>query len=529
MTTLQLFKNCKIDNINHVSSFGSTAEQNTYYQGLIAEGNGLNLTALNFKHLGDPINIKGDYDELFTYNYGRIKIKDTWYYFSVYDISYIRDEITQIHYRFDPWETVRCQHGATLGEGFVERGKITAGNVTHWIPQTDIQPRTLKYTRTNLFDSSDTVNRGDGVSILTVCGNSSTNMNINMITLKPTANIYDFLMKVKWADILSEDPLNLVGDEFAISDLRGAWVIPFTYGISARVDHKHELVHTNYGCDLYGVENRTGPDRNYALDFNFDLKGPLFHRDTERTFLTDMRGTEIYTPPYGVEYTGKVHVKANVSYNSCIFRCYINGDRTNPEKRFTIMGEPLPVMGDAFNEYFVRQRQTDIEGRRIARNEQLAKALTGAITGGAQAGVMGGIAGGGLQQAGLSAVAGGGGAVVGSLINYGLDTHFGHQQQTLLDSHYRAQRDELELTGDAPWVYEGVKIVKEEWDEWSRTRFENYIAVNGHKVHHYLTNCSPFYVSGGTLKGDFTINGNIPDNWKQEIRQRFRTGVRIVE
>lgn len=531
MTDLQLFKNCKIDNINRVSSFSTVEAQNAYYAGLISNQNGIDSTAINFQRMGDPIVLKHEYDEVLNYNYGRIKLKDVWYYFSITDLRVVQKELTQIIYRIDPWETARLQMNLTLGRGLVERGTITDDNIKYWLPQNELQPRLMNYSETTLFDTAQWSDFNNEISIITVTGHKYTNMNINMIKLKQGATIYDFMKNFNLGNVLKHDPRNVYdGEDYKLSDLRGAWVVPISYGISSRtvhfIDQGGISDNADYGYTLYGLEGRTGPDRNYALNFHFDLKTPLYHRDTERTFITDLRGVEIYTPPYGAEYSGKVYVEANVSYNTCSFRCYINNDKTDPSKRFTIMGEPLPVMGDAFNEYFTRQRQTDIEGRRIARNDQLAKGLLSTATSTATGYILGGIGGAGGSSAGVA----GGGSIVESLGGYMIDKHItSPKQQAMLDNHYRAQRDELELTGDGFWAYNPLKIVTETWDEYSQTRFDNYIAVNGYSVNHYLTDCSSFYVPNGTLKGDFEIDGNVPESWKVAIREKFLKGVRIIE
>ena len=558
MTEVQLFKNCKIDNINRVSSFTTLAQQNAYYNGLITAGNGKKLEAINYRRLGDPLKINSDYDDLFTFPYGRIKLKDIWYYFSVTDIHYIQDEVTQIVYRFDPWETARLQLNTKIGRGYVERGKITAGNIGKWLPQRELQPRTMVITTEHLGwtpgtgvdldydghpDGGDDANVYPGLSLIAVVHNSSTNKDIINYVSQTNFGITDRMWLLRmWSpfEILSKNPDN--GTNFEPGDIKGMWVIPFTYanstyntnfGLMFKGDHYKEMKFgTGYipipgsRFKIFSVDplNKFSP-----FDFDGDTTSMVVNKkavteDTKRTYITDLRGNEIFSVPYGREMKGRIKGTLDITYTSCKY--VLNVGENYNDLTFTVPCEPVSVIGDAEAEYFARQRQTDIEGRRIAMNQQLAHGLASAATSAATGAVLGGI--GGTMGAGAGAGVAGGGSIIESLIGYGIDRHYGHQQQSMLDNHYKHAKDELSLYGESINSLRTMSYVTEEWDDYSKTRYNNYIEVNGYEVGHHLPDCSTFYVAGGTLKGDFDIDGDIPEKWKQEIRTRFGTGVRII-
>lgn len=557
MTEVQLFKNCKIDNINRVSSFSTLQEQNNYYEGLIVGGNGLKLEAINFQRLGDPMRINYKYDDIFEYCYGRIKLNDYWYYFSVNGLRVIQSEITEIGYRFDPWETTRLQFDAKLGRGYVERGKITDNNIKYWLPQVELQPRTVRVTTeplAPLIQLKDPRPVGVGLSFLAITYVSSTGKkNINYIRpAYPGANTrVEILKYFSPSDILSQDSKNKnENDQFALSDVRGLWAIPFKYSSEERnvisgMTHiasgfkywgnppyqpYQKILSSMY--DLFRVEEE---EYTSPLDFKGENRGiqlPLVPEtlDTTRRYITDMRGAEVFTAPYGRKITRPLRAMCDITYSSCKYIAWF-GDNEH-DMRFTIPCEPIPIMADSYNEYTVRQRMTDIESRRIARNQQLAQGISSSLTSAATGGILGSIGaspGSGMGRAGVGAGVSGGAGIAEAVAGYAIDRYYGHQQQAMTDNHFKHQKDELLLHGDAEDSLRDMQLVTEDWDEYSKTRFNNYIAVNGYHVHHALPDCSTFYIPGGTLKGDFDIDGNMPENWKKQIRERFSTGVRIIQ
>lgn len=533
MTQLQLFKNCKIDNINRVSSFTTTEEQNTYYQSLITDGNGRNVDVVNFQRIGDPMNVKLSYDDTINYTYGRIKLADIWYYFSVMELAVVQREVTQIVYRIDPWETARLQMNLKLGRGFVERGTITDGNIKYWLPQSELQPRILNYNPDYLFgyrDPTITQVTDDPIIMMSIHDSQNDEMLVYFIEGMYTWDRDSFRsILIKYGLHGPNGVLNNTG--VTLSDVRGVWVCPLSLFNASSSPSDRRLVKSggagNNAYKLWDITESVGE----IFNASFTLSTPLVNEDTKRRYITDMRGNEIYCPPYGKE-VNQIRMYYDVSYTSCKVVCVCTGDSQDkhlfkPDERFTIPCEPIPIMGDAYQEYFARQRQTDIEGRRIAREQQLMHGIASSITSAGTGLVLGGIGGatGAARGGGIM----GGFGLVESLVGYGIDKHFGHQQQSMLDNHHKRQKDELSLMGEGYHTARAIMIVTEEWDDYSVNRFNEYIAVNGYAVNHFLTDCSSFYIPGGTLKGDFDIDGDVPESWKGTIRDRFAVGVRIIQ
>ncbi len=521
---LQMFKNCKIDNVKNVSFFSTIEAQNDYYEGLITAGNGFEKD-INFNKLGEPFIINYEYGDILEYNYGRFKLSDKWYYFSVEDLEVNTNGKTKIIYQIDAWETSRLQFGVTLGAGVINRSSANLDIVTL---EDGMQPAMINRRYLKKFNS---INK----SVYIVYHNS-----VNNYT---TA----FLMQFDYHDRFSiRDGTYVVSfmQEYGlcypntpvISDIIGAWLMPYSNHLNTTIWEK--CTRTDGGVEsnfLYTLKLNNTSVNAFTPD-KIQLNMNLLNMETRKTSITDLTGNIIFTPYPRKMYPPNIYLKLalNTSLTSPAFSCWLSNDATYDdadlklETLFTLPFEPLDVMGDSYQEYFVRQRDSDIQSRKLSYERQLVERIAGA----GQGAIGGAIAGGMSGAGGIGAVAGFGLNAISSLGQYVINQHYDPKEQAIIDKRYKNSKDELIFVGSK---VESIlnqstdfSIVEEAWDNDSQNRYFGYINTYGYKRDFYSLNCNQYY-NVGYMSGDFEIKGNIPNIWKNQINTRFRNGVRVIE
>ena len=505
---LQMFKNCKIDNVKNVSFFSTIEAQNDYYEDLITAGNGFEKD-INFNKLGEPFIINYEYGDILEYNYGRFKLSDKWYYFSVEDLEVNTNGKTKIIYQIDAWETSRLQFGVSLGVGTIYRGQPNNCPIQR---EADFQPITYKFTKAGGSRSYN--------NVITIVHNSTTD--------KDNINVFDsyIFMEIahtgQLAKYLAYDENN--GNPFKPSDLMGAWITPFKptgattpagSGWELKSDPSNEIIFYRWLFDPIFMIG--------GIKTSFYTKRELKTTDTERGYITDFRGNELYTVPFGKVIPNNTTINGifDITYTSC--NIVLNSD-SDPDLKFTLPCEPLSVIFDSKAEYFARFRQSDIDNRQLVRERQLAESVMNI----GQSAIGGGIAGGMAGMVGAGAVGGTVLGVASSLGQYALSGHYNQKEQQIIDARVKNTKDELGLIGEAVDSVREPWYVTEEWDDLSKNRLIEHQNTYGNKLNYSSINCQNFYTVG-PMVGDFEIKGNIPNTWKNQINSRFRNGVRVIE
>ena len=501
MTTVEIFKNCNIDNISRVSSYSTLSNQNLYYEGLITAGSGVQLVG-TFRNIGEPILLPLSFDSVIQYNYGRFKTGDIWYYFSIVDLESVNGGKTRISYKLDCWETARLQMNVSLGRGMIRRSSYNFG----LYKKSEIQPIRSSYNKLDLFNQ----NLGSNICVLIFYRDSSSNTN-NIYELDLEYDVLDKIVKCKWNEFLNVIP------GYADSNIIGAWISP----ISAKTLKSifWETVNDeNQYWKLYKMV-----DTSFYLGFSgyLNLSNTILSNDTQTDSICDMRGNIIWSCPYQKTYTTECQVILDISPTTCKWSCKLASSEFY-DHEFTIPCEPLSNFTDSYLEYFVRQRETDINTRKLANQKGLA---SGIVSSGSAAGI-GGITSGavGAGMGGLS--------VISSIGNYAIGEYYGPKEQAITDKAYEKANDELSLIGDsiASLLLKtgcGVKIIRETYDSYTNLRIANEVANQGHSVDIMSNNCQQYYTIG-YMSGEFEILGNIPESWKVQIKSRFEGGVKIV-
>jgi len=192
-----------------------------------------------------------------------------------------------------------------------------------------------------------------------------------------------------------------------------------------------------------------------------------------------------------------------------------------------------PVNSNAWSEYsYTYAREYDKQNREIARNQQAVSGLAGV---GSSA--IGGAVAGSIAAPGIGTVAGAVGGAASSLIGTGIDYiasgYFNDQLQQETDKYYSNQSANMLMpAGGAGWknLNNDWSIVELIGDTVSVAEHSSFITNNGYKTEIAVANPNSFVTVGGPLQIiNLTVTGNIPPQAKQYIKNKFETGVRIIE
>lgn len=508
---LQLFNNTFTDNHNHIGKFADLNAQNTYFENLPK----LEMDG-NFNKIGDEIVITGDYSVMAGYNYGRFKYHNIWYYFSVIDYRVANETKLHIVYSLDYYETARYQFDISIGKG-------TINNIT---TEYDVIKKIPKEYNGLGKRIETPISVSDMAGILLYVHRSSNN----------TSEIYyyndarnNFFTKVLSGSIFDIFVTNHIIDSY--DDIRGCWLLPsMFYGLinDNPTDWNYVITEDDYNIRRYAGYN---PD-NLGGTLSIRIK----RTDEEYTIFKDCRGSEIWQSPNGYyqDEIKTIKYRLDLSSNSCVVRLFTD-DNVNKDNIVSLSLETMDVFNDAFTEYNARQRFADIENRQLTK-EQNAWMSGLNIGGQILGGTVGGLATAGPVGAGVGAVIGATSGIIGTVGGYLVDEYYGNKQQDVIDHQYRNAYDNLLLQGNGVsllymnYLRCGFYEVKYVTDL-GYPRKEKSIETYGYNVNQHYPNIQNYIdylmsVSGEHyLRGNFEINGHIPDNWKQKIKDRFNGGV----
>jgi len=504
MTTIHLYKDCKVDNIARMSSFADLTAQNTYYSGLDGDPSKSLILDGTFNKIGEPILLPKSYEDIIGFSYGRMKVKDLWLYFSISDYLVIEENKTQIVYKLDCWETGKHQLGVTLGKGFLRRSSSSVFAGAH--KRFDVQPIAPTYSLSTLFSQDLTY----PISIL-IYYRPTNSTESQIYELQLASHMTTYIIRSNWVKFLTPIP------NFIESDIVGAWISP----LSPEKLDPGAWTHVSSDPDeIPAWKLFTSPFIPIGwVTENITMNQALTTSDIQTDSITDMRGNIIWTCPYGKTFNNGITLLLDFSPTTCKWTGKING--SNYESNITIPCEPLAIFVDSYTEYFARQRDTDITTRKLSNQKALVSGIVSAGTNAGLGGLTSGTVGGAM----------GGLAVVSAIGNYVIGEYYAPKEQNIVDKTYEKTKDELALTGDsvasllASWL--GVKVLRETYDTYTQNRINGEINTIGYVVNIYSTNCQTYYTVC-SMSGDFEIMGNIPELWKQQIRDRFNGGVTIV-
>lgn len=263
--------------------------------------------------------------------------------------------------------------------------------------------------------------------------------------------------------------------------------------------------------------------------------------DMHRTVIVDQYGTIVWELPWGMsvkDFTrftdiGTVSANLVIKFTTQDNEAY---GLFTPGATGVLAMLPLtnaPLNSNAWSSYnFTYAREYDKQNREIARNQQAISSLAGAGTGLIGGAIAGTMASPGIGTA-AGAVAGASSSLIGTGIDYVMSGYFNDQLQQETDKYYSNQSANMLLPANGlGWrnLTNGWYILQLEGDTVSVTEHTAFITNNGYETEIAVANPNSFITTGGPLQIiNLTVTGNIPPQAKQYIKDKFETGVRIVE
>lgn len=176
--------------------------------------------------------------------------------------------------------------------------------------------------------------------------------------------------------------------------------------------------------------------------------------DTVRGLLSgicDERGNILYTFKDKTYQYCRFYCAVNISMASCELDIVFNGNIEGfisghtTDNMVTYSCRPIDVIANSWQEYLFRQRAADIENRNLQNESGLmggmANAGSGALMGAAMGSVVPGIG------TAAGAIAGGITSIVGSAVNYGVQSVYGDKMQRVTDKLYQLAQDKVAVNG----------------------------------------------------------------------------------
>lgn len=545
MTDIEFFENTELSDISKIRIYDDLAGQNAYFSGLTKK-----TVQGQYKGFTQPLLVYEPIEDAVKYAYGRFKLGTYWYYFFVTDVQQDTAGKSWISYRIDYWETTRYQFGTSLGRGTISRSSMVEPCAT---PYNAKYMKKLRRRKVSRFVDMDTwVSDGFNVpDIVFFYRDHTSNINrIGYVSQGSSGFTYDeksLIFSGKWPSFLRSD------GEITESDIVGAWFTPpiveidlYELNSGWRLLNGKDGKFTNKTILGEYPSDGTGTSTIIPLSGNFLPKGVLGHYSTNSTqtaVITDLQGNIVYQFDFNRDYSDyDMGAILSISPTACKWLVSTPESLTlgNGTKSFSYPNIPIDLFIDQYTEYFARQRQFDINTRELNAKKNLTSgivggatnALAGAATGAMVGSVVPGI--GTAIGAGVGAIAGAFGGLITGGAQYGTDQYFNPQEQAITDDYYKNAVDKLAIIGSDLFNFLFLGSVRDgviqfEFDDDTKARIESDIAEFGQYTSRSTENGESFIGNDARLKGDFIINGNIPESWKAGIQSRFSTGVHIIK
>ena len=494
--TVDLYKMSDLDGKNYIKKFTSLEEQNEFFKNPNKSYQG------NFNKFQEDLIIAKNYIDCIPYNYGRFKYHGKYFYFTVVDVKVINETKCAIQYDFDYYETARFQFNVKLKKGIVYRTSVDFKSIIR-------TPHSFDNKGKYKFTSVDSLT--DGLDIIVYTWDSQDNKQHIYVFERISLNdirFYNYYTLLKNAGVVS-----------SFDDIKGCYIIPdkcinalsLTPVTSATTVPIGEVVSES---SLYASRN---------IHITNNLKTTSFF---------DSRHIKIWECPKNrviEDEEVRVYYYVDITATSCnVIVVFLE----MPEETFSFACDSVDVFNDQWLEYSYRQRQSDIDNRKISNKMNLANSLSNTGTSmlnGAFAGGASGVGG------GIGAIGGALSSLVGGVTSYAISDYYGQKQQDVIDKNYKKALDNLLLQGSgyAQYNINGFGFFNEENvspDE--KNLIEETIKTYGYESNCYYSNIQEYIdylnIHGGFTKLTSEIMGEIPDNWKSHIQARFEGGITFV-
>ena len=502
--TVKLYKNSKVDGITRLGLWTDKATQTAYFDTLTSKTYNVNTVGL-----GTPLRINDKLNNLLGYGYGYIDYGDGFrYYFAVADLSFVTETITDISYTLDCYDTAITQTNVNLARATITR--YPSANALETYPYT---PPAYHYEYFGLGQNNSFV-----FLAVVNCRNSSGNNSTQFMALFcPT--------------------LVDATTQFFINAYKTAFAIGYTFEEGDIYNISIATIYPDFALDARCQEYLPTSDEFAGYKFylcNADtVIEDITSIESTSTFdnlmiIQDMKGNEVFSlPPNQTMSINAKCVAFSASSIMIYLRALISSGSKTDEVYIPIPTESLDVYVDAYKEYYYRQRAIDIEARNLQINQSLYANLLGSGTSGISGAIGGGMAGVG---AGMGAIAGVAIGVASSVGNYAIESYYSPKIQNLKDTSYRNLAKTISNAGNAVHIWINAKM----WGIWKKQFDGSFTSVmqrdtetDGYFIYDVTANFASKIVKG-PITADVEVLGDIPIAWKEQIHNRFASGVKIV-
>lgn len=526
------------DGFHQVGRFASETEQKAYFDGLDTK---LVMNNIQTCPLGSPIRVKKSIPQLMGYNYGWIDYGDGMrYYFSVADLSFVTETMTDIQYAIDAFETARFQY-----EMFITRAKVYRYSGS----------KSLKKVSLNSYYNRIATKLGrdgqDRLCVFFIYRDSESNEVTHgcyMCTLT-VDRIYE-VMTGAWLKNCIENAVDTnlwncavtVGNIDLLLSGESGWTTPSKSGDGWAFYRAMMDVHT-------GTAVVTTPSICFP---SWPADGTISSVDIDNIGqIRDIKGNVVFEAPPFTSH--KLELKNNYVYGTVHMTVSSIWVTINASTEGTAFNEMITIpcynidyFSDSWKEYYYRMRQSDIDNRNLQMNTQLMNGLFNvgnSAIGGAGVGALSNIgktatagAVAGSVVPGIGTVAGAiGGAVVGivsSLGSYAISAYSAPKEQAIIDSQYRKSNDGLQISGNSDrsdWLGKLQGVYKVSIDGMSKDAYHNDISAYGYYVNDTMGNMDLSLSDIDNITADVQVLGALPSSWKEQIAYRFANGLVVIE
>ena len=265
--------------------------------------------------------------------------------------------------------------------------------------------------------------------------------------------------------------------------------------------------------------------------------------DTVRGLLSgicDERGNILYTFKDKTYQYCRFYFAVNVSMASCELDIVFNADSEGflsghtTDNMVTYSCRPIDVIANSWQEYLFRQRAADIENRNLQNEAGLAGGVANAGSGALMGAAMGSVVPGIGTAAG--AIAGGITSIVGSAVNYGVQSVYGDKMQRVTDKLYQLAQDKVAVNGMITSyqlaLQQTLYLFQLHVDGTTMSEIETQLDIEGQiddryvpKVRTIMNNLftdSEFRPFAATCEVDY----DMPASWKKTISAQLAAGAR---
>lgn len=455
-----------------------------------------------FVKFGEPFVVEKDVVDLQKYNYGYFVYRSRRFYFSVDKFEALNTKKSRVYYTVDYLETYR------FDLQFYNNARIMRStNTLFSLRKYDFFP----YERA--IPPAGIINRkkfpGFDIIVYVISANNQKKLFVCRST--PQHNYIRDYNVGSFPRALVD--LHLIG---GLDEIKGMYILPSTL-----IDISEWGIVENQSIYTFRVGFAYNPKNTFNIQIS-TAPGKL-------TVFKDFHDNIIWTAPVNdpnfADFNSicKVDAYFDCSSSSCTIKFFVHLTNKFIEK-FELFADNLEVFNSSYEQYRIRQREFDLEMRKITQE----KGLLGSLTQSGNSAVAGAIAGGPY-----GALAGLGLGAFGNVANYFIERHYGDKEQNATDKLYRRQLPSQVTTGAGTWyVYESFcGFYDYEWTDfdWLHQLDNGYIIdkniSNFADIFQFLQNSTKKEYIKAEIDFTTTENCNLPREIRDGIKGRFMNGL----